>query len=103
MDADWIGDGGGTSSASGEPIVAVSTDEGELGEGSELERLDRPCGDLPLFPDLTEATSAFSGVSPFVSMAELLGLSVLPEPGILDRSERNDRDESRVSDLLKEG
>jgi hypothetical protein len=36
-------------------------------------------------------------------MAELLGLSVLPEPGILDRSERNDRDESLVSDLLKEG
>lgn len=37
------------------------------------------------------------------SMAEFLGLSVLPEPGILDRRERKERDESLVSDLLKEG
>jgi hypothetical protein len=98
-----MGDGGGSWSASGEPTVAVSADEGELGEGSESERLTLLCGDLPLFPDLTEAASDLSGTSLLDSMAELLGLSVLPEPGILERSERNERDESLVSDRLKEG
>jgi hypothetical protein len=103
MDADWMGDGGGSWSASGEPTVAVSADEGELGDGSESERLTLLWGDLPLRPDLTEAASDLSGTSPLDKMAELLGLSVLPEPGILERRERKERDESLVSDLLKEG
>jgi hypothetical protein len=101
MDADWMGDGGGISSDRGESGMVVSADEGELGDESESERFAR--GDFPLLPDLTEAASDFSGVSPLVSMAELLGLSVFPEPGILERRERNERDESLVSVLLKEG
>jgi hypothetical protein len=83
----------------------ASGDEGELGDGSDSERFAvRLGGERPLLPDLTDdATSGFSGASPLVRMAELLGLSVLPEPGILERKERNERDESRVSVLLKEG
>ena len=98
-----MGDGGGWSSASGELTAAISTDEGEPGEGAESARLARPGGDLPLLPDLTDAASACSAPSPFASIAEPLGLSVLPEPGILERRERKERDESLVSDLLKEG
>jgi hypothetical protein len=103
MDADWIGDGGGKDSSKGELTGAVSADAGEPGEGVESERLARLWVDLPLFPDLTEAASDFSGASPFASIAEPRGLSVLAEPGILERRERKDRDESLVSDLLKEG
>jgi hypothetical protein len=81
-------------------MTPVSGDEGEPTEGTESVRLARLCGDLLLLPDLTEAVSA---ASPLASTAELLGLSVLPEPGILERKERNDREDSLVSDLLKEG
>lgn len=69
-------------------------------------RLRRDTLDLALRPDRTEAASFLAvsfGVSPLDRIAELLGLSVLPLPGILDRRERNDRVESLVSDLLKEG
>ena len=61
--------------------------------------------DLPL-PDLTDATSDLSAdASPFPldMMVEFRGLSVFPVPGILDRSDRKDREDSLVSDLLKEG
>ena len=98
-----MGDGGGWSSLTGEFAVAVSIEEGELGGGRESARLLRVNGDFPLLPDFTEAASDFSCGSPFARMAELRGLSVLPEPGILDRSDRKDRDDSLVSDLLKEG
>jgi len=84
-------------------VKAESGETGEVGDGYESVRLARLCGDLPLLPDLTEATSDFSGRSPFASMVELRGLSVLVEPGILERRERNERDESLVSDRLKEG
>lgn len=71
-----------------------------------LEALERP-----LRPDRTDAASSVLSPldSPLESSVELLGLSVLfidlllLLPGILDRSERNDRDESFVSDLLMEG
>jgi hypothetical protein len=85
-------------------LKGVSGDEGELGEGYEsLRAAVRLWGDLPLLPDLTDAASDFSGASPLERTAELLGLSVLAEPGILERSERKDRDESLVSERLKEG
>lgn len=57
--------------------------------------------DFALRPDFTEAASDFS--SPFDRMVEFRGLSVFPEPGILDRRVLNERDDSLVSDLLKEG
>ena len=67
-----------------------------------LEALERP-----LRPDRTDAPSATllsPAESPLERRAEFRGLSVLPlEPGILDRRERKDLDESLVSDLLKEG
>jgi hypothetical protein len=69
-------------------------------------RLNRDTLDLPLFPDRTEAASFLAeslAASPLDRIAEFLGLSVLPLPGILDRNPRNDRDESLVSDLLKDG
>ena len=57
-------------------------------------------------PDLTEATSDLSAeASPFPleMMVEFRGLSVFPVPGILDRRDRKEREDSLVSDLLKEG
>jgi hypothetical protein len=66
--------------------------------------LFRDMADLALLPDFTEAASDFSaGASPFDSMVEFRGLSVFPLPGILDRRERKERDESLVSDRLKDG
>jgi hypothetical protein len=69
------------------------------------DRLIRELLDRPLFPDLTDAASTgFSvGDSPLARLEEPRGLSVLLLPGILERSERRDRDDSLVSDLLKEG
>jgi len=85
-------------------MVAVSMEDGDSGEGIESVRLTaRLKPDFPLFPDFTDAASDFSGASPLESIVEFLGLSVFPEPGILDRRERKERDESLVSDLLKEG
>lgn len=73
---------------------------GDIGEAA----LFRDMADFALFPDLTEAASDFSPeASPFDRMAEFRGLSVFPLPGILDRRERKERDESFVSDLLKDG
>lgn len=67
-------------------------------------RFGRDALDRALRPDLTDAASAvLSPESPFDRMAEVRGLSSLPLPGILDRRERNDRDDSFVSDLLNDG
>lgn len=55
----------------------------------------------PLLPDLTDATSVLS-VSDMLDI-ELRGLSLALVPGILDLRARNDREDSLVSDLLKEG
>lgn len=68
-------------------------------------RWERAPFDFELIPDLMDDASAFSG--PPLSMGrpalELRGLSVF-EPGILDLIElRNDRDDSLVSVLLKDG
>jgi hypothetical protein len=63
-------------------------------------RLVRETLDLPLLPDLTDAASL---ESPLENAVEFLGLSLLLLPGILDLSERKDRTDSLVSDLLKEG
>lgn len=63
-----------------------------------LETLDRP-----LRPERTDAVSAALSPldSPLERSAEFLGLSVLP--GILERRERKDREESLVSERLKDG
>lgn len=95
------GEGGGWESSSGEATPVVSMDEGDVGETAGSECLDLECR-RSLLPDLTEAESDFS-TSPLDSRAEFRGLSVLPEPGILDRKVLKDLDESLVSDLLNEG
>lgn len=68
-------------------------------------RLVRETLERPLLPDRTEAASAIllSLESPFGWSVEFLGLSVFEPPGILDRSALKDREESLVSDLLKDG
>lgn len=68
-------------------------------------RLAREALERPLLPERTEApSSVLSGVeSPLLRTAELRGLSVFELPGILDLNERNDLDESLVSDLLMDG
>jgi len=94
-----MGEGGGWSSSSGEGAFVVSIDDCELGEGKESARLARVRGDL----DLAAATSGLSETSAAARIVELRGLSVLLDPGILDRSDRRDREDSFVSDLLKDG
>jgi len=66
--------------------------------------------DRPLRPERTEAASSVLSLldSPLGSRLEFLGLStfkvlLLLLPGILDRKERSDREDSLVSDLLMEG
>lgn len=75
-------------------------DDGEVGvmAGSE-------CLDLEFRPDLPDLMVSLSDLSPspLDSRAELRGLSLFPEPGILDRRALKDLVESLVSDLLKEG
>ena len=72
-----------------------------------MSRLAREALDLALRAERTEAASmGLSEVeSPLAdSSAELRGLSVLLEaPGILDRRDLKDRDDSFVSERLKEG
>jgi hypothetical protein len=97
-----MGEGGGNSSARGEVGLAASVD-GEVTDEAESRRLMRGAGDLLLLPDFTEAASDFSGGSTLANTAEVLGLSVLLEPGILERRARKERDDSLVSDLLNEG
>lgn len=99
-----MGEGGGWDSPMGGVAPVRSIDEGEFGDRRDSGRPLRERPDLPLFPDVTEAASDLSTASvPLDSMAEFLGLSVFPEPGILDLSDRNDREESLVSDLLNDG
>lgn len=78
--------------------------EADLNPGNS-DRLVREALERPLRPERTEAASAVLslGESPFPKLAEARGLSVLTLPGIFDRSERNDREDSLVSDLLKDG
>jgi hypothetical protein len=71
----------------------------EVGEAFASERLVREATDRPLFPDFTDEASPFSE-SPFDRTVDVLGLSVLEEPGILDRRLRRDLEDSLVSDLL---
>ena len=57
-------------------------------------------GCLPFFPF---KALVFSAISSLERMVEFRGLSVLLDPGIFERSPRKEREESLVSDLLKEG
>ncbi len=89
-------------------FICESTDDAiDVGEEAESERLRRESGgrdDRLVRDDLIELASDLSvGGSPFESMVEDRGLSFFELPGILDRSERNDRVESLVSERLKEG
>jgi hypothetical protein len=81
---------------------ATESAPGDAGEPAASLRLIRECDDRPLFPDFTETASPLSSfVSPFERSVELLGLSVLPFPGILDRMEvLSEREDSFVSDLI---
>lgn len=74
-----------------------------LSEGKSL-RLARETLVRPLLLDCTEAPSVGRSTveSPFAS-TEFLGLSDFRFPGILDRKERKDFDESLVSDREKDG
>lgn len=88
-------------SSSGEATPEVSMDDGEVGDTAGSDCLDLEWR-RSLFPDLTEPESDFS-TSPLDRRVEFRGLSVLPEPGILERKVLKDLVESLVSDLLKEG
>lgn len=79
----------------------MSAEDWELGDGTDSER--RTAGGFAVLPCFAEVESDRSNRSPFARIAELRGLSVFPEPGILDRRERKDREDSLVSDLLNEG
>jgi hypothetical protein len=106
MELDWTGDGGGWSAAMGES-TGDSGSSGVCMRGGRSLRLALETLERPLLPDRTEAASAVLSVdevSTLASTAEFLGLSVLALlPGILDRRDRKDRDDSLVSDLLKDG
>lgn len=97
-EADWMGEGGGCGLSIGDITEGVSAEDGEVGDtaGSEC---------LLLRADLLDLIVSLSDLSPspFDSKAEVRGLSVFPEPGILDRKVLKDLVESLVSDLLKEG
>lgn len=103
-DADIVGDGGGC----GEPSFK-SFDAGELGLGGTGEIWGRFAFDpldLALVADLVDAASERSlptEVSMLVIDARGLSDFSLDEPGILDLIDRKEREDSLVSDLLKEG
>lgn len=111
IDADWMGDGGGWSSLNDEGDLtcgeSIDDDEMDVGDEAESLRLRRASGgreDRLARLDLMElASDRSTDASVLLRMAEDLGLSFLPLPGILDRSDLNDRVESFVSDRLNEG
>ena len=79
---------------------------GVVGDLAAADLPDREWLDLPLAADLVDAASDLSTPPLLVSRfcREVLGLSDFPLPGILDRIEpRKERDDSLVSDLLKDG
>ena len=97
---DIVGDGGRLSSTAESRLAADMSVE-ECFREPISPRLAREALDRPLLPDLTDAASLDSVLD---SAVEALGLStLLLLPGILDRRERNDRDDCWVSDLLNDG
>ena len=83
----------------------MSSEEFATRAGGENTRPAFDPPDLVLVADFVEAASDLSTLGP-ASMfdRDVLGLSVFPLPGILDRIEpRKDRKDSLVSDLLKDG
>ena len=105
MDADCIGDGGGSGSSAGElrSSFEVAADTGLPGPG-ESARLVLDRADFPLLPDRTDAASDLSTTaSPLLRFEEeFRGLSVLL-PGIFDLRPLSDLIDSFVSVLLKDG
>lgn len=97
-----MGDGGGCGSSNGEGEVKaeLSLEMGETGDAAGSEDLALEC--RPDLPDLMVSVSDLSP-SPLDSRAEVRGLSLFPDPGILDLRALKDLVESLVSDLLKEG
>jgi len=55
------------------------------------------------FPFFPFKEFVFSAISSLDRICEFRGLSILLEPGIFERSPRREREESLVSDLLKDG
>ena len=104
MDADCIGEGGGSGSSRADRSLGLS---GELREGIESSRIALGIADRLLFPDVVDAASCLSAFESPLPDIESLGLSVLSDfellPGIFDRSDLKDRVESLVSDLENEG
>lgn len=92
-----MGDGGGSGSSRGED----SSSDGDVGDAGSMSPVFK--ADLELLPDLTDAASVRSAVSPVLKFdVELRGLSVLL-PGIFDLSPRKDLVDSLVSALLNDG
>jgi hypothetical protein len=104
IDADCIGEGGGSGSLRADLSFALSE---EIGEGMESSRLPLDSAERILLPDTADAASDLSAFESPLADIEFLGDSVLSDfellPGIFDRSDLNDRVESLVSDLENEG
>lgn len=104
MDADCIGEGGGSGSLRADRSFGLS---GEVGEGMESSRLPLDSAERILLPDKADAASDLSAFESPLADIEFLGDSVLSDfellPGIFDRSALKDRVESLVSDLENEG
>ena len=101
-----MGDGGGCGSSRGEVASSISSCDGDVGpDTGESGELVLEMAERPLFPERKDPASDLSTrVSPLLNPdVELRGLSVLPLPGILDLKPRNERMDSLVSALLKEG
>lgn len=99
-EADIVGEGGGCGDPGREVGVPSSSSVGETGSNMGLEPPD-----LALAPDFADPLVSDLSRFPLVTSFwenELLGLSDLA-PGIFDRNPRNEREDSLVSDLLKEG
>lgn len=94
-----------SSAGMGDSGVVTASSAGVIGEVTDSLRLFRDVADRPLLPDLIDDASPLSFVlSPLENIAEFLGLSVLEDPGILDRREfLIDRVDSFVSDLIMGG
>jgi hypothetical protein len=101
-----MGDGGGFGSSRGEVASSPSSCEGDVGpETGESGEFVLEIAERPPFPERKDPASDLStSASPLLNPdVELRGLSVLPPPGILDLSPRNDRMDSLVSALLNDG
>lgn len=113
-DAECDGDGGGIGDEGrGEPGVLIGSEVGDAGDcadEADIARFDLEPPDLALVVDFMDATSdrsPLAGTAPSVPASadmDVLGLSVLPFPGIFDLiAPLMEREDSFVSVLLNDG